>query len=140
MHISTAPTILFTIIKHTISERIVDTLFSKHKYLTSPIVIPEDTVLESAQRITEPVTANSNSSESDKMVLLKQLAKVFKQILEKNAQEVADKQLKNNGIKTYNEEPQPRLDVPQPMVGINMPEKVEEPQSIFVCPKEAVVD
>ena len=126
--------------KQTRTKRIVDTLFFKHNYITSPIVTPEDTVVEASQRLTEAVTANYKGAASEQMLSLKQLEKVFNQIEEKNAQEVADKQLKNNGIKTYNEEPQPRLDVPQPMVGINMPEKVEEPQSIFVCPKEAVVD
>ena len=87
--------------KHTRADRIVDTLFSKHKYLTSPIVIPQYIVVEAAQRITEAVTANSKGAKSEKIVSLKKLAKVFKKIAEKNSQNLADKQLKNNGIKTY---------------------------------------
>ena len=47
------------------------------------------------------------------MELLKQLGKVFNKIAEKNSQEGANKQPKNNGIKTYNKEPQPRVAVPQ---------------------------
>ena len=50
-----------------------------------------------------------------------------------------DKQLKNNGIKNYKEEPQPRLAVLQPRVGITMLEQVEYPQLIFACTTEAVV-
>ena len=45
--------------KHTRAEIIVDTLFFKHKYLTSPIVKLEDTVVEAAKILTYAVTANS---------------------------------------------------------------------------------
>ena len=80
--------------KHTRSERIVDTLLFKHNYPTSPIVTPEDTDIESTKRITYEFTANSNSTESVKMESLEKLEKGFKKIVEKNAQEVADKQRK----------------------------------------------
>ena len=53
-------------IKHTRSEIIVDTLFLKHKYLTSPIVTSEDTVVEASKILTDAVTANSKSNESEK--------------------------------------------------------------------------
>ena len=99
--------------KHARAEILVDTLFFKHKYLTSPIVAPEDTVVE--------VTSNSNSTKSEQMELLKQLGKVFNKIAEKNSQEGANKQPKNNGIKTYNKETQPSADVTQPRVKINTP-------------------
>ena len=55
---------------------------------------PEDTVLEAAKILTDAVTANSKSTDSEQMELLNQLAKVFKKIAEKTAQELADKQLK----------------------------------------------
>ena len=45
--------------KHTAAEIIVDTLLFKHKYLTSPIVTLEDTVVEAAKILTYAVTANS---------------------------------------------------------------------------------
>ena len=89
--------------KHTWSERIVDTLFFKHEYLTSPIVAPEDTVVKTDQRLIEAVTAKYKGAKSEKNVSLKQLIKLFKTIAEKNSQEVVDKQLKKNGIKMYNE-------------------------------------
>ena len=57
--------------KHTIAERIVDKLFFKHKYLISSIVTPEDTVVEAAKILTEAVTTNSKSAESEQMVSLK---------------------------------------------------------------------
>ena len=69
--------------KHTRAEIIVDTLLFKHKYLTSPIVTPEDTVTEAAKRLTYAVNANYNSNKSVKMESLKQLVKVFKKIAEK---------------------------------------------------------
>ena len=53
--------------KHTRSEIIVDTLFFKHKYLTSPIVTPEYTAVEYNKIITYAVTANSNSTESEQI-------------------------------------------------------------------------
>ena len=53
--------------KHTISERIFDTLFFKHKYLTSPIVRPEDTVAEYFKRLTYAVTTKSNTTESEQI-------------------------------------------------------------------------
>ena len=59
---------------------IFDALFFKHKYRTSPIVTPEDTVVESAKGQIDSVTANSNSTKSEQMELLKQLARVFKKI------------------------------------------------------------
>ena len=74
--------------KHTIAERIVDKLFFKHKYLISSIVTPEDTVVEAAKILTEAVTTNSKCTESGKMVLLKQLAKVIKKIAEKKQEVV----------------------------------------------------
>ena len=77
-----------------------------HKYLTSPILISVDTVVEASKGLKESVTANYKSTKSEKMVSLKQSAKVFKKIAEKKAQEVADKKPKNNDIKTYNKEPQ----------------------------------
>ena len=77
-----------------------------HKYLTSPILISVDTVVEASKGLKESVTANSKSTKSEIMVSLKQSAKVFKKIAEKKAQEVADKKPKNNDIKTYNKEPQ----------------------------------
>ena len=80
--------------KHTRSERIVDTIFFKNNYLTSPIVTLEDTVVESPKRLTYEVTYNSKSTEFEQMDSLKQLTNVFKKIAEKNAQEVSDKQPK----------------------------------------------
>ena len=101
---------------------------------------PEDTVVEASQRLTEAVTANYKGAASEQMLSLKQLEKVFNQIEEKNAQEVADKQLKNNDIKTYNKDPQPRVAVPQPSMGFIVTEQVEEPQFIVAFPTEAVVN
>ena len=109
--------------KHTRSERIVDTLLFKHKYPTSPIVTQEDTDIESTKRLTYEFTANSNSNESVKIESLEKLAKVFKKLAEKNAQKVADKQPKNNSIKTYNKESQPRVAFPQPRVERTTPEQ-----------------
>ena len=109
--------------KHKRSERIVDTLLFKHKYPTSPIVTQEDTDIESTKRLTYEFTANSNSTESVKIESLEKLAKVFKKLAEKNAQKVADKQPKNNSIKTYNKESQPRVAFPQPRVERTTPEQ-----------------
>ena len=53
--------------KHTRAEIIVGTLFYKQNYLTSPIVDPEDTVVEATKGLTEAVTAISKSTESEKM-------------------------------------------------------------------------
>ena len=69
----------------------------------------------------------------------KKVAKVFKKISEKNAQEVANKQPEKNDIKTYNTEPQTRMAVPQPMVEITTLEHEVEPQFIVKCMTEAVV-
>ena len=48
--------------KHTIAERSFDALFFKHKYLTSSIVTPEDTVREAAKVLIEVVTDSSNKT------------------------------------------------------------------------------
>ena len=63
--------------KHTRSERIVDMIFFNHKYITSPILMPEDTVVEATKRLTDAVTANSNSTNSEQMESLKQLVNFF---------------------------------------------------------------
>ena len=41
-------------------------LLFKHNYLTSTIMKPEDTVVEATKRITDAVTDNSKSTESEK--------------------------------------------------------------------------
>ena len=94
---------------------------------------PEETVVEAAQRLTESATTNSKVAKSDQMVPLKQLAKVFEQIADKNSQEVAYKQLKKMAS-------QPRVAVPQPGVGVTVQEQVKEPQFIVACTTEAVVN
>ena len=60
--------------KHARAEILVDTLFFKHKYLTSPIVTPEDTVTEATKRLTDAVTSNSKITESEQMESLQKLA------------------------------------------------------------------
>ena len=57
--------------KHTRSEGIFDTLFFKQNYLISPIVTPEDKVVEAAKILTDAVTANSNIIESEQIESLK---------------------------------------------------------------------
>ena len=106
--------------KHTRAKIIVDTLFFKHKYLTSPIVTPKEKFVESSKIITDAVTANSKSTKSE--------------------QEAADKQPKNNSIKTYNKDPQPRVYVPQTRVESTTLEQYIEPQLILEFPMEAVVE
>ena len=54
-------------IKHTRAERIVNTLLFKQKYLTYPIVKPEDTVVEVSKILTDAVTANPKITESEHM-------------------------------------------------------------------------
>ena len=49
-------------------------LLFKHNYLTSTIMKPEDTVVEVSKILTDAVTANSKSTDSEQMELLKQLA------------------------------------------------------------------
>ena len=49
------------------AERIVNTLFFKHKYLTSPIVASKDTVVEAAKKIIDVVTANSKIKDYEQM-------------------------------------------------------------------------
>ena len=55
--------------------------------------------------------------------IVKTIGNSFKITADKNSQEVADKQPKNNRIKTYNKYPQPRVSVPQPRVEITTPEQ-----------------
>ena len=109
--------------KYKRAKRVVNTIFFKHKYLASPILTPEDTVIEAAKRLTDAVAANSNSTKYEQMESLKRLGKVFKKIADKNVQEVADKQPKNNSIKNYNKYPQQRVSVLQPRVEITMSEQ-----------------
>ena len=85
------------------------------------MLTPEDTVIEAFKGLTYEVTTNSKNTKFEQMELLKQLAKMFQKIVEKNAQEVADKQMKNGGIINYNKDPQPRVAVPQPRVEITTP-------------------
>ena len=49
------------------AERIVNTLFFKHKYITSPIVASKDTVVEAAKKIIDVVTANSKIKDYEQM-------------------------------------------------------------------------
>ena len=80
--------------KHIRSERIVDVLFFKHKYLTSIIVTPEDIVAEPAKILTDAVTANSKSTDSEQMESLKPLAKHLGKLQRIPNQKGADKQPK----------------------------------------------
>ena len=62
------------------AERIVNTLLFKHKYLTSPIVTPEDAVVESAKKLTYAVTAKSKSTESEQVEYKKNWQKCLRKL------------------------------------------------------------
>ncbi|KAL7526429.1 hypothetical protein ACHAXR_001484, partial [Thalassiosira sp. AJA248-18] len=69
--------------KTTRAERIADTLFFKHKYLTSPSVTPEDAVVAAAQQLAQAIGGNSKG-ENKAMTALKEAAKLFENIAQEN--------------------------------------------------------
>ena len=86
-------------IKHTRYERIFDMLFFKHKYLTSPIVTPEDTVVESTKGLKYTVTAKSKSTDSKYMESVKNWQTFLRKLQRKNTRsgrQAAEKQYYQN--------------------------------------------
>lgn len=65
--------------KQTRATQIADTLYFKHKYLTTPAVTPEDAVVAAAQQLTNALKGNT-SSDSEHFENLKTVAKVFEDI------------------------------------------------------------
>ncbi|KAL7527505.1 hypothetical protein ACHAXR_001989 [Thalassiosira sp. AJA248-18] len=83
--------------KITRAERIADTLFLKHKYLTSPTVTPEDAVIAAAQQFTRAISGNSNG-ENKAMAALKEVAKIFEDIANDNKKKATTTTHKNSNI------------------------------------------
>ena len=48
--------------KDTRSERVTGTIFFKHKYLTDPVIAPEDLVVAAAQQLTSALQGNMPGS------------------------------------------------------------------------------
>eukprot|EP01082_Thalassiosira_pseudonana_P012372 g11214.t1 g11214 contig5:382941-386300(-) len=64
-------------IKATRTERITDTVFFKHKYLTNPTVTPEDAVVKAAQDLTKAVQGNLNLKGKANMEAIQKLSDMF---------------------------------------------------------------
>ena len=101
--------------KATRSERISGTVFFKHKFLTSPIITPEDRVVEAAQQLTSALQGNVPGS-NQQMDALKNVAEVFESIANQKQAEVREHTTENNGIRTYPEDPIPTVAAPAPRV------------------------
>ena len=48
--------------KTTRTERVSDTIFFKHKYITQPPVSPEDTIVAAAQQLTAALKGNARGN------------------------------------------------------------------------------
>ena len=127
--------------KQTRATRIADTLYFKHKYLTSPAVTPEDAVVAAAQQLTNALKGNS-ISDSEHFKNLKIVAKVFEDIANEKAAEANENEITNNGIRPHPQEtiplaeapttlpaePPPRVPTPTPRVNAPSPRMEIEPQ------------
>ena len=75
----------FTVwIKKTRPERVTDTVFFKHKYLTNPEVTPEDKVVATAQILTQAMKVNL-TGESKEMEALEKVAEMFETVAKRKA-------------------------------------------------------
>ncbi|KAL7532914.1 hypothetical protein ACHAXR_004935 [Thalassiosira sp. AJA248-18] len=119
--------------KSTRAERIADTIFFKHKYLTSPTVTPEDAVVAAAQQLAQAIGGNSKG-ENKAMEALKEAAKLFEEIAQDNKRKVTATTNKNKTFKTQQSVALPRV---QKATG---EAPLTSPRLVVACPSEAVVE
>ena len=76
---------MFTLFaKSTRAERVSDTVFFKHKYLTQPTILPEDTIVAAAQQLTAALKGNAKHHKE--LEALTKVADLFESIArEKNS-------------------------------------------------------
>ena len=136
-------------VKATRAERVTGTIFFKHKYLTDPIITPEDTVVAAAQQLTNALQGNVSGS-NEQLEALKGVAKLFEDIAANKSQLAHENEITNNGIRTHPTTPIPRVDAPLPRVEEEEPQpRVEDtipplqivppPEMIVACPTDAFV-
>ncbi|KAL7530483.1 LOW QUALITY PROTEIN: hypothetical protein ACHAXR_003517 [Thalassiosira sp. AJA248-18] len=118
--------------KTTRAERIADTLFFKHKYLTSPSITPEDAVVAAAQQLAQAIGGNSKG-ENKAMAALKEAAKLFENIAQENKENATTSSNNNNNTSTHQSAPVPR-------VRTRAQKTKESPRLVVACPTEAVVE
>ena len=86
--------------KSTGAERVPDTIFSKHKYLTKPTVSPEVTIVAAAQQLTSASKDNEKGNHVELEVLTK-VADLFEEISRDKAEIVRQGKLTGNGVQQY---------------------------------------
>ena len=87
--------------KSTRAERVSDTVFFKHRYLTQPIVSPEDTIVAAAQQLTTAL--KGNAKDHKELEALTKVADLSEEIARDKAEIVRKGQLTSNGIQQYAE-------------------------------------
>ena len=116
---------MFTLFaKSTRAERVSDTVFFKHKCLTQPTVLPEDTIVAAAQQLTEALKGNAKDHEE--LEALTKVADLFESIA------------KDNGIQQYVDESPRAENSESPRVESSESPRVENSPSPRV-PKRLIV-
>ena len=119
--------------KATQTERIADTLFFKHKYLTSPSVTPEDAVVAAAQQLAQTIGANSKG-ENKAMAASQEAATLFENIAQENKENTKSPSSNNSSNNSTTHQ-----SVPIPRVLTRAQKEKPDPRLVVACPKEAVV-
>ena len=73
-------------IKKTRAERVTDTVFFKHKYMTNPKVSPEDKVVAAVKILTQAMKGNL-TGESEEIEALEKVAEIFVTVAKRKARE-----------------------------------------------------
>ena len=114
--------------KTTRAERIADTVFFKHKYLTTPTTTPEDAVVAAAQQLAQAIGGNSKGG-NKVMAALQEAAKLFENIAQEN---------KENSKPTSNGVTHQSATVPR--VPTRAQKTKESTRLVVACPSVAVIE
>ena len=87
--------------KSTRVERVTDTVFFKHKYLTQPTVSPEDTIVAAVQQLTAALKGNAKDHEE--LEALTKVADLFEEITRDKIDIVRQGKPTGNGIQQHME-------------------------------------
>ena len=116
--------------KATRVERVLDTIFSKHKYLTQPTDSPEDATVTAAHQFTGARKGNAKGNNEE-------LEALFEEIASDKAELAKKSKLTGNGIRKYPDNP-PRVEGSQsPRVEQSKTPRVPD-RLVVACPRVVV--
>jgi hypothetical protein len=71
----------YPLCENTRSERVSDTVHFKHKYITQPTLMPEDTIVKAVNDLTQELNKKGNKKGTEQMEALKKIDELLNKVL-----------------------------------------------------------